>query len=161
MLCFELVSFISTVKTLLCGVEREGYCLSDSRRALERAWLGLGGALSVLVSAGAGLPVPVGRAAVPGAVLARRASMFGRSAFRNVSALLRVAARPLEVIGAVLLESVAVGAAARPCGIAVVDADLVPGALIVVSRAAEAVLGPASGYEPNEPPERVPVRVRW
>lgn len=135
-------------------VEGEGYCLSDSRRALERAWLGPGGALSVPVSAGAGLPVP-------GAVLARRASMFGRSALRNVSALLRVAARPLEVIGAVLLGSVAVGATARPCGIAVVDTDLVPGPFVVVPRAVEAVLGPASGYETIEPPERVPVRFRW
>ena len=87
--------------------------------------------------------------------------MFGRSALRNVSALLRVAARPLEVIGAVLLGSVAVGATARPCGIAVVDTDLVPGAFVVVPRAVEAVLGPASGYETIEPPERVPVRFRW
>lgn len=72
--------------------------------------------------------------------------MSGRSALRNVSALLRVAARPLEVIGAVLLGSVAVGAAARPCGITVVDAGLVPDV--------------ANGFAAIEPSERVPVQLR-
>lgn len=127
---------------------REGYFLSDSRRALERAGRGPGGALSVPGIAG---PVPNRKAVVTGAVVASRASMFGRSALRNVSALLRVAARPLGVTGAVLLKTVAVGAAARPCGIC---ADLVPGALVAVPEV-------ANEFVPFGPPERVPVRFRW
>lgn len=99
-------------------------------------------------------PVPAGRGAVPGAVLARRASIFGRCALRNVSDLLRVVARALGVIGAVLLGSVVAEALTRPCGIAELDADLVPGAFVAVPDVANV-------FVPTDPPARVPVRLRW